>query len=53
LQQYRLGNSVRPLIEFTQIYPVSHLQVTEYGRAYHAGFAQLYRERYAEGIARG
>lgn len=46
LQQYRLGNRARPLIEFTQVYPASHLQVTEFGHAYRAGFAQLYREHH-------
>lgn len=46
LQQYRLGNRARPLIDFTQVYPVSHLQVTEFGHAYRASFAQLYREHH-------
>lgn len=50
LQNYRLGERTRPLIEFASRYPDLHLQVTDYGHAYRERFTDLYQRMYAAGI---
>lgn len=50
LQNHRLGERTRPLIEFASGYPDLSLQVTDYGQTYRDRFARLYSEQYAQVI---
>lgn len=50
LQNHRLGERTRPLIEFASRFPELRLQVTDYGHAYRERFAEQYQRMYASGI---